>query len=210
MYKFFLILLCLTISLSAKETSPINQVNKWFKKEKERSEKGFHKLGTLATVSPNGKPHTRMIELMGFHPQEGGLFFTHKHSDKVEQINYNSSVALNIWLPKTLRQISIEGHVHQIPPSDAATSWKKMPRFMKILFMTPNHHDEEISTTALNERKKQLEKLYPKEIPMPSTFVGYRLMPEKIIFFEMQPRKIPLKHIATLNQDKWIMCQVEP
>ena len=210
MYRYLCLFFWITVSLSAKEISPINQINKWFKTEKEKGEKGFHKFGTLATVSPDGKPHTRMIEIMGFHPQKGGLFFTHKNSDKVEQINHNSTVALNIWLPKTLRQISMEGIVEEIPPSEAEKSWKRMPRFMKIIFMASNSQGEETSHAALNERKNQLEKLYSHDIPMPNTYIGYRLRPEKIIFYEIQPRQFPLKHIAYLRKDKWTICQVDP
>lgn len=210
MKKLIPLLFCIAATLYAKEQHPITKVNAWFKEEQTRTTGTFHKFATLATVSRDGHPHTRMIELVGLNPQQGGLFFTHKNSEKVKHLEHSSHAALNIWLPQTHRQISIDGVVSQISEAEAEKSWNRMPRFMKITFMASTHQGEISSNEVLEERKKQLEELYPKEILMPGTFVGYRILPQKVIFYEIQSKSFPIKHIALIGSDDWSICQVEP
>ena len=208
--KWIPLLLCIATSLFAREQHPIEKVNQWFKEEKEKSAGSFHKFATLATVSSDGRPHTRMIEIVGLNRNKGVLFFTHKNTGKAQHLSHNPHTALNVWLPNTLRQISMEGEVMQIPTVDAEKSWRRMPRFMKITFMASDHGGEIESNDVLNVRKENLEKLYPNEIPMPDAFIGYHVMPKTVVFYEIQPRNFPIKHVAHLDQDTWTICQVEP
>jgi len=202
--------LSLAVTLFAKEQHPTVRVNQWFKQEKEKSVGSMHKFATLATLSPDGRPHTRMIEIVGLSREKGALFFTHKNTEKAQHLSQSPYAALNIWLPNTLRQISIDGAVTQIPATEAERAWKRMPRFMKVTFMASDHTGELESIELLNERREKLEKLYPKEIPMPDAFIGYRLMPNRVIFYEIQPRNFPIKHVAHLDQNEWTISQVEP
>lgn len=210
MKKLIPLLLCVAVTLCAKEQHPVKKVNQWFKEEKERTNGGFHKFATLATVSSDGHPHTRMIEIVGLSKEKGALFFTHKNTQKVAHLDHSPVAALNIWLPQTLRQVSIDGEVVQVSKSEAEKSWKQMPRFMKITFMASDHKGEIESNDVLQERKKELEKLYPQEIPMPDSFVGYRIRPKTMIFYEIKPRNFPTKHVAHLESENWTICQVEP
>lgn len=151
-----------------------------------------------------------MIELVGLSRNKGALFFTHKNTGKVQHLNHSPHAALNIWLPQTLRQVSIDGEVVEISAAEAEKSWKRMPRFMKITFMASDHQGEITSNEVLDERKNKLEKLYSKEIPMPDTFIGYRIFPKTVVFYEMKPRNFPVKRVAHLEQGEWTICQVEP
>lgn len=205
--------LCLTLlsfSLFAKEPHPITRVNQWFNEEKELTEGRFFTFGTLASVSSNGRPHSRTIEISHFDKEKGALFFTHKQTQKVEDFLYNPYASLTVWLPKTHRQLIIEGKVEEISRGEAEKSWKKMPRFMKLSFLTSNHQGKLESEEILEKRKKTLEKDLPKEIPIPETFIGYRLKPDQIIFYQVNFRSFPKKEAATLEKDDWVTALLEP
>ncbi|MCB1076142.1 MAG: hypothetical protein KDK59_11540, partial [Simkania sp.] len=123
----------------------------------------------------------------------------------------NPYAALNIWLPKTLRQISINGLVKEVPNDIAESSWKRMPRFMKITFLASEHNGVLPSTDALEERQAKLEEVYKEsEIPMPEAFVGYRFTPDQAIFYEIKPRSFPERELAELQGNQWIISQLEP
>ena len=207
---FFFSFLPLILAAAPQKPHPIRKVNQWYKAEKERSGKGFHKFATLATVSQDNHPMTRMVELVGFSQGKGALFFTHRNTTKVEHLTSNPHAALNIWLPKTLRQVSMTGTVVEIPRQDAEKSWKRMPRFMKLTFMASEHKGEIDSPDVLQKRKAKLEELYKNDIPMPDAFVGYRFQPDTITFYEIKPRNFPHKEIAHLDHDKWVVSLMEP
>ena len=116
--KLALILLC-SLSLFAKQPHPVAKVGTWFKEEKERTEGRFFKLASLATVASDGRPHARMIEITNFNQAKGALFFTHEKTEKVSQLSYNPHASLNVYLPRTHRQLCIDGIVNQIPREEA-------------------------------------------------------------------------------------------
>ena len=207
--RFILLFLC-SFSLLAKELHPVAKVGAWFKDEKERTEGRFFKFASLATVASDGQPHARMIEIINFSQAKGALFFTHEKTEKVGHLSYNPHASLNVYLPRTHRQLCIDGIVNQIPRAEAEKAWGKMPRFMKFTFMASNKGELLKSQAILEYRRKGLEKEYPKEVPCPPEFRGYRLVPDRIIFFEVHRRSFPIKEIATLEQNEWICTAVEP
>lgn len=206
----WLFLTLLSVSLFAKEPHPITKVNQWCSEEKELTEGRFFTFGTLSSVSSNGRPHSRTIEVSHFDKEKGALFFTHKHTQKVEDFLFNPYASLTVWLPKTHRQFIVDGKVEEISRGEAEKSWKKMPRFMKLTFLASNHKGKLESEEILEKRKKALEKDLPKEIPMPETFVGYRLKPDQITFYQVNFRSFPKKEVATLEKNDWVTALLEP
>ena len=208
---FFCLILPLTTLIAKENQNPILKSKHWFEEEKQRSDRGYHRFATLSTVGPDGHPYSRMIEIVGMSQKNGILFFTHRSTDKAQHLSVNPYAALNIWLPKTLRQISMNGSVKEVPTDIAERSWKRMPRFMKITFLASEHKGVLSSPDALEERKEKLEEAYKdREIPMPETFVGYRLTPDRAVFYEIKPRSFPERELAELEGNQWIISQLEP
>ncbi|MCB1107430.1 MAG: pyridoxamine 5'-phosphate oxidase family protein [Chlamydiia bacterium] len=207
--KYLFLILC-TFSLIGKEPHPTIKVNKWLSDEKELTEGRFFKLASLATVDSSGHPHSRIIEIIQFTQSKGALFFTHENTNKVKDLSYNPHTALNIYLPRTHRQMCIEGVVEPASFEEAEKAWKKMPRYMKVTFMCSKVGETLESQSILETRKKEIEKEYPTEIPCPPYFVGYYLKPKEIIFYESHHRSFPVKEIAILEKEEWISKLVEP
>lgn len=205
-----LFFLLATFTLFAKESHPIKTINQWCKEEKGLTEGRYFTFGTLASVSTSGKPHTRMIEVSQFDEHKGALFFTHKSTRKAKDFETNPQASLNIWLAKTHRQVTLEGTVEEVSRAEAEKSWNRMPRYMKLSFLASNHTGKLESEEALQKRKDALDKELAKEVPMPDTFIGYRLIPEEIIFFQVNPRSSPTKKVAILEEEDWITSLFEP
>ncbi|MEM7174602.1 MAG: pyridoxamine 5'-phosphate oxidase family protein [Chlamydiota bacterium] len=212
--SFLLFSLILPFALCAttkKDSHPITKISRWFNKEKERTEGRFHRFATLATVSAAGKPYTRMIELVKVSKKNGLVFFTHKNSVKVQHFSLNSNAALNIYLPKTKRQVSLTGIVSAVSLDETEKAWKRMPRFLKLTHMLSEQKRDPTSIEILEQRKKQIAKRYHKvDIPMPSTFVGYLFEPEEVIFLEIRAPKVSVKELAQIDKDEWVCSIVDP
>ncbi|MCB1110271.1 MAG: pyridoxamine 5'-phosphate oxidase family protein [Chlamydiia bacterium] len=207
--KWIFLLLC-SVTLFAKDPHPVTKVNAWFKEEKERTEGRFFKFASLATVDAEGNPHARMVEVTHFSKKKGALFFTHAQTEKVQHLSLNPHASLNFYLPHTHRQLCVDGVVHSVPQEEAEKAWEQMPRFMKLTFLSSRKGEPLESPEALEIRKKQLQTEYPKDIPCPSTFRGYHLKPERIIFFQVNRRSFPTKEVAHLDKEDWVCTQVEP
>lgn len=205
-----LFFLLATFTLFANESHPITTINQWCKEEKALTEGRYFTFGTLASVSPSGMPHTRMIEVSHFDKNKGALFFTHKSTRKAKDFETNPQASLNIWLPKTHRQVTLEGTVEEVSRTEAEKSWNRMPRFMKLSFLASNHSGKLESEEALQKRKETLDKEFSKEIPMPDTFIGYRLIPDEVIFYQVNHRSSPTKEGALLVEGDWITSLLEP
>lgn len=206
----WLFFLLLSYSIFAKEPHPITKVNQWCHEEKELTEGRFFIFGTLTSVSSSNRPHSRTMEVSHFDKEKGALFFTHKNTQKVEDFLFNPYASLTVWLPKTHRQFIIEGKVEEVSKEEGEKSWKKMPRYMKLSFLASNHKGTLESEEVLEKRKRVLEEEFPKEIPMPETFLGYRLKPDQVTFYQVNVRSFPKKEVATLEKDDWKTVLLEP
>lgn len=207
--KYFLVLLC-SVALAAKELHPIAKANGWLNEEKERTEGRFFKFAALATVDADGNPHNRMIEITKLTQKEGAFFFTHAKTQIMAHLRSTPRASLNFYLPKTHRQMTMNGRVYQLSQNDAEKAWKRFPRFMQLIFITTNKDEPLGSAEILEKRKKIIDGEYPQEIPFPQTFVGFRLEPENITFYQMNHRSFPTKEIACLTNSQWVCTKVEP
>ena len=215
MHRFFIAVLAFVLPLSTigavENSNPIKKIKRWFADEKQKSDRGFHRFATLSTVGQDGHPYSRMIKITGISQKSGILFFTHRNTQKVEHLSFTPFAALNIWLPKTLRQVSINGEVKEVPREIAEKSWKRMSRFMKLTFLSSEHKGILTNPAVLKQRKAKLKEAYKEgNIPMPDAFVGYRLTPERVIFYEIKPRHFPERELAELEDGNWITYQLEP
>jgi len=190
--------------------SPAKKINKWFSEEKERTEGRFFRFATLSTLSPEGHPRTRMVEITPFHMEMGTKFFTHKNAKKVTDLICNPFAALNIYLPKTGRQISLEGYTRKIPFTEAEKSWNKMPKFIQLQFLASDHQGKIDSKDILEENLAKIKKEYVGKISMPESFIGYKFLPRRVIFYEINGRSFPNKELAEIEDDVWITSLLQP
>ena len=96
-------------------SSPFAQFEKWFSEALE-SKLDEPNAMCLATLSPDGKPRTRIVLLKDFS-QDGLIFYTNYDSVKAQGMDHNSNVSVNfIWHPLQ-RQINIQGTTESRPKS---------------------------------------------------------------------------------------------
>lgn len=110
--------------LSATEKNPVERVNKWIGEEKLDLQNPLHTFVTLATVNRVNQPTTRLVELISLD-DDGALFFTHRNSRKAQDLSHNLNASMNLWLPSTHRQVSMEGPSHSHFPRRGSKTLEK-------------------------------------------------------------------------------------
>lgn len=141
---------------------PVATVNRWYDEEGELSEP-FIRMATLATISPEGIPTMRQVEIPCFD-DDGATFFTHRSSRKTHHLLENNKASLNIWLPKTKRQVGVEGVATQMQLFEANQWWERMPSVLQRCFLEDGDDGE----------------------LMPDEFVGFRLQAKRFSFYEIR------------------------
>tara|TARA_B100001093_G_C26414345_1_gene836978 strand:- start:29 stop:622 length:594 start_codon:yes stop_codon:yes gene_type:complete len=169
---------------------PFALFNEWFEQAK-KSEINDPNAMALATCTKDGKPSVRMILLKDFG-EKGFKFHTNAESQKGHELDENAHAALCFhW--KTLRkQVRIEGRVIMAPIEEADEYYKDRPYMRKIGAHASAQSRPLESREHLEQKLEELQKQYPEgsDIPRPSYWVGYYVVPEKIEFWWDNPDRL--------------------
>jgi pyridoxine/pyridoxamine 5'-phosphate oxidase len=212
MLRFFILLVFpLSLLIGREADHPIKRVKQWIEGEKQKSDAPLHRFATLSTIGEGDLPYSYTIEMIGLSQTNGILFFSHKQSSQSQQIALRPIGALNIWLPKTGKEICLNGKITEMAKAASEKKWKQLSRRAKLSFLVSKHVGPLESYPSLAERQKELELSYQgNEIPMPETFILYQFYPEQLIFYETCPRSFPKKELRKWEKGAWTSSLLEP
>jgi pyridoxamine 5'-phosphate oxidase len=139
---------------------------------------------SLATVDKNDRPSCRTV-LLKYFDEQGFVFFTNLSSNKARQIGENENVALLFFWPELGRQIAIRGCAERVSSQEALRYFLTRPRGSQIGAWV-SAQSSVISSRSLLEAKfaEIKQKFADKEVPIPSFWGGYRVVPYEIEFWQ--------------------------
>jgi len=163
--------------------NPVHQFGKWFK----QAESGGLEMPnamTLATVSKEGQPSVRTV-LLKYFDEEGFVFYTNYSSSKARDIAENPKVALLFpWLDLE-RQVKICGTAQRVSTATSAKYFLSRPRGSQIGAWVSNQSSPITSRQMLMSKfEEMLRKFENKEVPLPSFWGGYRVVPSSFEFWQ--------------------------
>jgi pyridoxamine-phosphate oxidase len=139
---------------------------------------------TLATASPGGVPSLRMVSLRGIDG-DGLRFFTHAGSRKTRELDDNPHASAMFWFPTLRRQLRIDGVVAALPRAEAERYFASRPRGAQLAAVISRQGRPSPGITVLRTELDALgERLAGAAVPCPEDFVGYRLVPEAVEFWQ--------------------------
>ena len=163
--------------------SPFAQFELWFKQACEVDIVDANAM-TLATVSTTGLPSVRTVLLKTFD-HTGFIFFTNYHSQKAQQIAENPQVALLFPWTELERQIEITGTAEKISKEESLAYFSSRPEGSQLGAWASRQSDVIDNREALEQRWQSIEKRFQHgTIPFPDFWGGYRVVPEKIEFWQ--------------------------
>jgi pyridoxamine 5'-phosphate oxidase len=172
--------------------NPIKHFSLWFRAAVTRSPgKWFDPAAmTLATSNKNGEVTARMVLLKKFG-REGFTFYTNYASRKGRQLSENPKAALVLYWPYLRRQIRIEGTVERLAEKEAEEYFHSRPRLYQLAAAASNQSRPIISRKYLIDRFKRLRKTFSGQpIPLPKTWGGYRLTPDRLEFWRHREHRL--------------------
>ena len=164
---------------------------------------------TLSTIS-NNQPSSRVV-LLKSYDEIGLVFYTNSNSKKGKSIKENNNVALNFHWKTQNRQIRIEGIANIVSKEVADSYFKTRPRNSQIGAWSSNQSDDLSSRDELVKNIKDFEMKYKdKDIPRPSHWNGYLVMPNLIEFWQEMPFRVHDRVLYFKSDNSWKIKKLYP
>lgn len=170
---------------------PLQQLARWLH---EAVESGITEPNAmvLSTVSPEGRPSSRTVLLKGLDAR-GLTFFTNRDSRKGREMNLNPHVsALFPWIALE-RQVIVTGTVEHVSDGESDEYFAARPYGSRIGALVSRQSEVIPHREWLEERQRQLEQAHPETAggpQRPPSWGGYRLLPERIEFWQGRPNRL--------------------
>lgn len=189
---------------------PFEQFHTWFQQTLEAQLLEPNAM-TLATTTADGKPTARMVLLKDFDAR-GFVFYTNYESLKGQQLNENPFAALVFWWAELERQIRIEGRVEKISNPESDAYFHSRPIGSQLGAWVSHQSQVIDSREVLETRQLDLEKQYrDREIPRPSHWGGFRVVPSVIEFWQGRPSRLHDRLRYTLQANgSWLRQRLSP
>ena len=188
---------------------PIAQFSEWFI---QATELAVHEPNamTLATVDESGMPYQRTV-LLKYYDKDGFVFFTNYGSRKSKQIAVNPKVSLLLPWITLERQIIIQGHAEKISTAESLRYFASRPRESQIGAWVSNQSEVISSRKFLMQKLAEMrDKFSHGEIPLPSFWGGYRVVPQAIEFWQGGPARLHDRFLYRKNDGAWVIERLSP
>jgi pyridoxamine 5'-phosphate oxidase len=148
---------------------------------------GLHEPNAMvvATVSPDGRPSSRMVLLKGID-ERGFVFFTNYESRKAADIAVNPHVSLLFPWHDLQRQVRVEGAASKVSADESEAYFASRPRESQLGAWASPQSRVVASRSALDERYGGVLAQFAEldEVPVPPHWGGFRVAPYAVEFWQ--------------------------
>ena len=165
---------------------------------------------TLATVDADGRPHCRVLLLKGLDEQ-GFTFFGNYESAKGEQLAARPFAAMTFFGPGLERQVRIEGRVERLSSEESAAYYQQRPLGSRLGAWASPQSRVVADRSALQQLVAVTEARFAgQEPPCPPHWGGYRLLPDRLEFWQGRPSRLHDRLNYRLNDGQWLRERLAP
>lgn len=190
-------------------SDPFAQFRQWFDAALAA---GVHEPNAmhLATIGPDDRPQGRIVLVKGIDA-DGFTFYTNYTSEKGRALAANPVAALTFFWPELERQIRIEGRVAQVTEAESDAYFNSRPRGSQLGAWV-SHQSEVIAGRAvLDAQQQSLEARFNDQpVPRPPFWGGYRVIPDRIEFWQGRPSRLHDRIRYRLEAGTWLIERVSP
>ena len=189
--------------------SPFDQFEKWFS-EALKSKVDEPNAMSLATISPDGNPRTRIVLVKDFS-KDGLIFYTNYESAKAKGMEANKAVSVNfVWHPLQ-RQINIQGFTEKVDRKVSELYFHSRPKGSQLGALVSPQSKVIASRKVLEDRLAELEAQYKNEpIPLPENWGGIRIVPTRFEFWQGRDNRLHDRFEYILKNDQWSTQRLAP
>jgi pyridoxamine 5'-phosphate oxidase len=198
-------------SLSEDEVAddPIAQFTDWFEQALRAEVNEPNAMG-LSTVGTDGKPSSRIVLIKQFD-ERGFTWYTNYGSQKGRELQANPHAALLFFWPELERQIRIEGRVELTAPDESDKYFYTRPLKSRLAASASEQSAPIASRAALEQNYHAAELQYGEEPPRPVFWGGFRLVPERLEFWQGRRSRFHDRIVYQRGPDgSWTRLRLQP
>ena len=164
----------------------------------------------LSTATPDGRPSARTV-LLKDYDSHGLVFFTNLTSRKARELGSNRHAAAVIpWLALA-RQVVAEGEVEPVSRAEAQAYFATRARGSQIGAWTSHQSSVIASRTVLDQRRDAVaERFAGQEVPLPEFWGGFRLVPDRVEFWQGRRDRLHDRLRFVRSGDQWLVERLSP
>jgi pyridoxamine 5'-phosphate oxidase len=166
----------------------------------------------LATVDAVGMPNVRMVLLKGWGP-EGFVFYTNRESAKGRELEGQGKAALVIYWKSLSRQVRVRGPVSPATAAESDTYFSTRPRGARVGAWASQQSRPLKDRAELQAAVARIEEQYGnKDVPRPPHWIGYRIAPLYVEFWQEQPFRLHDRVVfsRTALDQSWTRSRLYP
>ncbi len=194
---------------SSVERDPIRQFQLWFQQALDAQLPEPNAM-TVATVDAEGRPSARILLIKGVD-ERGFVFFTNYESRKGRELAANPHASLLFFWSELERQVRIEGAVEKTSEQESDAYFASRPLGSRIGAWASEQSREIASRMELEAREKAYVERFGENPPRPPHWGGYRLVPERIEFWQGRPSRLHDRIVYIREPDgHWRIVRLSP
>jgi pyridoxamine 5'-phosphate oxidase len=188
---------------------PLCEVDR-FRREAEQAGLALPEAMTLATVSPEGRPHARTVLLKA---REGRVFhfFTNYESDKGQDLNANPFAELCIHYPSLALQARVSGPVEKLSAAVSDAYFATRPRESQLGAWASAQSRPLASRETLESEFSKWEKKYDGAVvPRPAHWGGYGVTADSVELWAGRIGRLHDRARYRYANETWQFCRLYP
>lgn len=164
----------------------------------------------VATVDSEGQPSQRIVLLKDIS-SEGFVFFTNTESRKAQEIAGNNKVSLHFPWHNLERQVIVYGTAQPLSNLAVTKYFLSRPKESQLAAWASEQSRPVSSRQVLMEKFAQVKNKFANgDIPLPSFWGGYCVVPHKIEFWQGGANRLHDRFIYQLENGKWSKQRLNP
>jgi len=189
---------------------PFDIFASWLKKANAKSEIVEPTAMCLSTVDQNNHPSSRMVLLKKFD-ENGFCFFTNLTSRKGKELAHNQHVALCFYWGILGLQVRIEGEVEKVSAKEADDYFMSRRRGSQIGAWASKQSCSMENDEEFAHRLTEItENFSNQDVPRPPFWSGFRVVPQKIEFWQEGEFRIHQRDLYTNSGKGWEVTKLYP
>ncbi|WP_370981606.1 pyridoxamine 5'-phosphate oxidase [Agaribacterium sp. ZY112] len=165
---------------------------------------------TLATVDAEGWPNQRIVLLKHFDEQ-GFVFFTNYASNKSKDLELNPKACAHFPWHMMERQVKVQGRAEKISHTDSLRYFLSRPRESQLAaWASKQSHRINSRQFLLSQFDAMKRKFAAGDVPLPDFWGGYRIVIERVEFWQGRENRLHDRFQYSLNEGQWQVERLAP
>ncbi|GGC78784.1 pyridoxamine 5'-phosphate oxidase [Undibacterium terreum] len=198
-----------TLSETEVDKDPVSQFARWFEQATQADVPEPNAM-SLATADHNGRPSSRIVLIKEFD-QRGFCWFTNYDSKKGDELAGNPYAALLFHWVQLERQVRIEGKVERLTVQESDAYFNSRPLGSRQSALASEQSRPVPNRAALEAKLAEVVAQYGEQPPRPEHWGGYRLVPDRLEFWQGRSSRLHDRIVYTRNADgSWSLSRLQP